>query len=112
MLKMSSLNIIIPNQANILIGLWDHTECMVPRFFIWIPEIFISRGPTPVVRLHGRTLLSFCGPCLSAASWTALHLASVPSNMAGLGVNGFVYFSRKKSRSAVGTNPGIYNDQN
>ena len=42
-----------------------------------------------------------------SASWTALHLASVPSNMAGLGVNGFVYFSRKKSRSAAGTNPGL-----
>ena len=29
---------------------------MVPRFFIWIPEIFVSQGPTPAARLSEWTL--------------------------------------------------------
>ncbi len=30
------------------IGLfWDHTEYMVPRSFMCVPERFVSHGPTP-----------------------------------------------------------------
>jgi hypothetical protein len=29
---------------------------MVPRFFIWIPEIFVSEGPTPAARPSEWTL--------------------------------------------------------
>ena len=25
----------------------DHTECMVPHFFIWTPDMVGSQGPTP-----------------------------------------------------------------
>jgi hypothetical protein len=34
----------------------DHTEYMVPRFFIWISEIFVSQGPTPAARPSEWTL--------------------------------------------------------
>ncbi|MFA9563020.1 MAG: hypothetical protein ACERKU_11850, partial [Nitrospirota bacterium] len=64
--------------------------------------------PTPAVRLLRWTLLSFGGPCLSAASWSALHPASVPLNVAGRGVNGFGSFCRNKRTSAAGPKPGIY----
>ncbi|HSF08202.1 MAG TPA: hypothetical protein VLA60_02245, partial [Nitrospirales bacterium] len=50
----------------------------------------------------------YCGPCLSAASWPAPHLASVLSNVAGLGVIGFGYFCRTKSSSAAGPKPGTF----
>lgn len=37
--------------------------------------------------------------------------ASDPTNVAGLGVNGFGYFPRKESNSAAGTKPGNTNNQ-
>jgi hypothetical protein len=42
----------------------------------------------------------------SVASWSAPLLAFIPPNVAGLGVNGFGHFSRKKSRSSAGAKPG------
>ena len=71
----------------------------------------LSHYPTPAVRLLGQTLSLSGGPCLSRASWSALPLASDPSNVAELGVNGFAYFSRKKSRSSAGAKPGNLNNQ-
>ncbi len=49
------------------------------------------------------------GPCLSAASWSALLPAFILFNLAGLGVNGFVHFCRNKSGSAAGPKPGNTN---
>ena len=44
---------------------------------------------------------------MSAASWLALPcLASISSNEAGCGVNGFGSFCRNKRASAAGPNPG------
>ena len=34
----------------------DHTECMVPRSFIWIPEIFVSQDPSPAAWPSGWTI--------------------------------------------------------
>ena len=63
---------------------------------------------TPSVWSSGRTHLKTGGPCLSAASWTALlRFASVPSNMAERGVIGFGSFSQKKRTSSAGAKPGI-----
>ncbi len=63
--------------------------------------------PTPAVRLKGWTLFSPGGPCLSAASWSALPLpASDPSDQAGRGVNGFGSFCRNKRASPAGAKPG------
>ena len=57
----------------------------------------ISHGPMPAVWPNRRTPLSPGGPCLSQASWSALcNLASVPSNEARLGINGFGSFCRNK----------------
>ena len=85
----------------------DHTECMVPRSFIWTSAMFVSQGPTPAVRPSEWTLSSVGEPCLSAASWLALPcLASISFHEAGRGVNGFGYFCRNKSGSAAGPNPG------
>ena len=51
------------------------------------------RFPTPSGWPLGRTLESIGRPCLSKASWSALlKLASVPSDLARQGVNGFGYF--------------------
>ncbi len=44
------------------------------------PACLLYSTPTSAIRPWERTLLSACGPCLSGASWTALHPASVPSN--------------------------------
>ena len=63
---------------------------------------------------EGQTLRAFVKPCLNpsirlrtcSTSWSALlRLASVPSNEACLGVNGFGYFPRKESHSAAGPRP-------
>ena len=40
----------------LIFGKVDHTEYMVPRSFIWLPEIFVSRDPTPAARPSGWTL--------------------------------------------------------
>ena len=57
--------------------------------------------------------VSLGGPCLSEASWSALlDPASVPSEVAGWGVNGFGFFCRNKRTSAGGPKPAIENDQN
>jgi hypothetical protein len=66
-----------------------------------------AQGPTPAVWPKGGTLSSAGGPCLSGASWTALlRLASVPSNKARWGVNGFGAFCRNKRASPAGAKPG------
>jgi len=70
-------------------------------------QFSIPLWPTPAVRPSGRTLFLFGGPCLSVASWSAPHPASVPSNNAELGVNGFGAFCRNKRASAAGPKPGI-----
>ena len=76
------------------------------------PE-FLSSLPlcsTPAVRPPGRTFLSSNGPCLSpsirlrtgSASWSALpYLASIPSDEAGPGVNGFGSFCRINNSRAL-----------
>ena len=64
-------------------------------------------GPTPAVWTKGGTLSSAGGPCLSGASWPALpRLASVRSNEARRGVNGFGAFCRNKRVSPAGAKPG------
>ncbi len=35
---------------------WNHRECMVPRSFIWLPEMVVSQDPTPAARPSGWTL--------------------------------------------------------
>ena len=56
--------------------------------------------PTPAGWPKGGTLLSASGPCLSRASWSApLRLASLPSNEARRGVNGFGPFAETKGLS-------------
>jgi len=68
-----------------------------------------SHGQPPSVWPKGGTLKSVGGPCLSGASWSALlRLASVPLNVARLGVTGFGSFCRNKRISAAGPKPGIY----
>ena len=85
----------------------DHTEYRVPRSFMCVPERFVSHGPTPAVWPKGGTLSSAGGPCLSGASWSALlRLASVRSNEARRGVNGFGAFCRNKRASPAGAKPG------
>ncbi len=80
---------------------------MVPSSFIWIPELFISQGPTPAVWPKGGTRSSVGKPCVSGASWPALlKVASVLSHEAGRGVSGFGSFCRNKRASAAGPNPG------
>jgi hypothetical protein len=70
-------------------------------------ERFVSHGPTPAVWPKGGTLLSDGGPCLSGASWSALRkLASVLSNGARRGVNGFGAFCRNKRTSPAGAKTG------
>ena len=67
----------------------------------------VSHGPTPAVWPQGGTLSSAGGPCLSAASWSALlRLASVRSNEARRGVTGFGAFCRNKRASPAGAKPG------
>jgi len=69
--------------------------------------MIISHGPMPAVWSKGRTPLSAGGPCLSGASWSALRsLASVPSNEARRGINGFGSFCRNKRASPAGAKPG------
>jgi len=74
-------------------------------------------GPTPAVWPKGGTLSSAGGPCLSGASWSALpRLASVRSNEARRGVNGFGAFcsttkgapfgTRQATSSPAGAKPG------
>ena len=74
-------------------------------------------GPTPAVWPKGGTLSSAGGPCLSGASWSALpRLASVRSNGARRGVNGFGAFcsttkgapfgTRQATSSPAGAKPG------
>ncbi len=87
----------------------DHTEHMVFRCFMCVPERFVP-GPTPAVRPTGGMLSFTAGPCVSpstrlrtgSASWSALlRLASVRSNEARRGVNGFGAFcSTQKFRSS------------
>ena len=67
-----------------------------------------SHCPTLAAPSPGRTLTSFGGPCLSAASWPALlWFPSIHSDETARGVNGFVHFCRNKSGSAAGPKPGI-----
>ncbi len=54
----------------------------------------------------GWTLFVFCGACLSGASCPVLCLASVRLDLARLGVYGFVYFFRRKNKSAAGPRSG------
>jgi len=63
--------------------------------------------PTPAVRPSGRTLFSI-RRALSERSELVRHppLASVPSNKAELGVNGFGSFCRNKRASSAGAKPG------
>ncbi len=78
----------------------------------------LLNDPTPAGWTQGGTLLAFSGPCLSRASWSApLRVASLPSNEARRGVNGFGSFClHNKGRaprdasgktSATGPRPGI-----
>ena len=63
-----------------------HDEYIVPRSFMWVPEMFDSHGPRPAVWPKGGTLSSVGGPCLSGASWSALlRLTSIRSNEARRG---------------------------
>jgi hypothetical protein len=81
---------------------WDHTEWMVPRSFIWIPDMFVSQGPTPAARPSGWTRSWPGEPCLSAASWLVLlYLASISCNKAGRGVNGFGSFCRNPATQKI-----------
>jgi hypothetical protein len=85
----------------------DQTGYQTPRFFVSGPERFVScPRPTPAGRPRGRTLFCSCGPCLSAASWSALPLAAVPSDSAEQGASGFGSFCRNKRASAAGPRPG------
>jgi hypothetical protein len=60
-----------------------------------LPKRTKAHAPTPAAWPQGRTLKKIGGPCLSAASWSALQrLTSVQSNKAGLGVIGFGHFCR------------------
>ena len=87
------------------------------------PFMIISHGPMPAGWPKGRTPLSPGGPCLSpskrlrasSASWSALRsLASVPSNEARRGINGFGSFCQNKrpvlspveGASPAGAKPG------
>jgi len=79
---------------------------MAPRSYLGVPERFVSYGPTPAVWPKGGTLSSSGGPCLSGASWSALRLASVRSNEARRGVNGFGSFCQNKRASPAGAKPG------
>ena len=90
----------------------DHTEYMAPRSFMWVTEMFVSHGPTPAVWPKGGMLSSAGGPCLSAASWSALlRLASVRSNETRRGVTGFGAFCRNKRSSPAGAKPGNTENQ-
>jgi hypothetical protein len=91
-----------------------HTEYMVPRSFMGVPERFVH-GPTPAVWPKGGTLSSAGGPCVipstrlrtGSASWSALlRLASVRSYEARWGVNGFGSFCQNKRTSPAGAKPG------
>ena len=63
-------------------------ELIRDKFLLPFPQY-----PTPADWTLGRTLVSLRGPCLSVASWPALQrLASVPFDVASLGVNGFGSF--------------------
>ncbi len=69
--------------------------------------MIVSHKPMPAVWPKGRTPLSAGGPCLSKASWsTLLSLASVPSNEARRGINGFGSFCRNKRASPARAKPG------
>ena len=66
---------------------------------------YVYYSPTPAVCPKRWTLSSAGGPCLSGVSWSALlKLASVISNVARRGVNGFRSFCQNKRASAVGMN--------
>ncbi len=86
---------------------WNHIKYMPPRSFMFVPEWFIFHVPTPAVWPKGWTLSSVGGPCLSGASWSALlRLASIRSQEARRGVNGFGSFCRNKRASPAGAKTG------
>jgi hypothetical protein len=77
------------------------------------PERLVTHGPTPAVWPKGRTLSSAGGPCLipsklrtGSPSWSAHRkMASLLSNEARRGVNGFGAFCRNKRSSPAGAKP-------
>jgi len=80
---------------------------MVPPFLIWIPEIFVSQGPTPAARPSEWTLYMSRRALFERSELARPPVpASISLNEAGRGVTGFGYFCRNKSGSAVGPNPG------
>jgi hypothetical protein len=95
------------NALTHVLPILDHTEYRPHRCFMCVTELFVPLAPTPAVWPKGGTLSSAGGPCLSGASWSAfLRLASVRSNEARRGVNGFGAFCRNKRASPAGAKPG------